>query len=84
MKMKLLMEDLKRTTHELDSAGVNVPLLIRLTETIQDPAQIVDVYNKYPTTCGDCEHFHYDCEFCCHPPVKADQTPPSWCPYMEV
>lgn len=36
-----------------------------------------------PKTCGECVKFdknECDCGFCCHPPVKPDQTPPWWCP----
>ena len=34
-----------------------------------------------PKTCGECEQYNGgDCFICCHPPCKADEGPPGWCP----
>lgn len=35
---------------------------------------------EVPERCGGCSLFEGDCMICCHPPVKADQVPPDWCP----
>lgn len=35
---------------------------------------------EIPKSCGECFLFEGDCLICCHPPVKAEQAPPDWCP----